>query len=141
MIISFLRVYCTNLTSRKAELFSAQMQFSALWLWTLSWIFLLKICLSISTFIPSRRFRHFSSNKHVRGVISEVYPAVVSVFPTTEGYTSSCKDKASQKLRMDPNRNYLQLPKTKKNKKTKETETTWERKHNPQKAVVDEKLG
>lgn len=47
----------------------------------------------------------------MRGVIWEVYPAVVSVFPTTEGYTSSCKDKASQKLRMDPNRNFLQLPK------------------------------
>lgn len=70
------------------------------------------------------------------GVISEFYPAVVSVFPATEGYTSSCKDKASQKkLRMDPNRNELQLPE--KGKKKKETETT--AKHNPQRAVLDEK--
>lgn len=40
---------------------------------------------------------------------------------------------------MDPNRNYLQLPKTAKTKQ--KTETAWERKQNPQKAVVDEKLG
>lgn len=72
------------------------------------------------------------------GVISEFYPAVVSVFPATEGYTSSCKDKASQKkLRMDPNRNELQLQEKGKKKRKKETETT--AKHNPQKAVLDEK--
>ena len=44
------------------------------------------------------------------GGTSEHYPAVVSVSPL-QGYTSSCKDKASQKLRRGPNRNYLQLPK------------------------------
>lgn len=36
---------------------------------------------------------------------------------------------------MDSNRNYLQLPQ--KQTKNKTTETTQERKHNPQKAVVD----
>lgn len=83
-------------------------------------------CLTFSTF-------------SLRGVISEVYPAMVSVFPTTEGYTSSCKDKASQKLKMDPNRNYLQLPG--KTKETKKTETTRERKHNPRKGSSRRKAG
>lgn len=36
----------------------------------------------------------FCSN--VTGVIWELYPTVVSVFPTTEGYSASCKDKALQ---------------------------------------------
>lgn len=40
---------------------------------------------------------------------------------------------------MDPNRNYLQL--SKKQKQNKKTERAGERKHNPQKAVVDEKAG
>lgn len=37
---------------------------------------------------------------------------------------------------MDSNRNYLQLPQNEQ-KQNKTTETTQERKHNPQKAVVD----
>lgn len=38
---------------------------------------------------------------------------------------------------MDSNRNYLQLPQKNKEKQNETTETTQERKHNPQKAVVD----
>lgn len=60
---------------------------------------------------------------------------MVSVFPTTEGYTSSCKDKASQKLRMEPKTGTTyNFPKEK-------PKTSLERKHNPHKAVVDEKPG
>jgi len=58
-------------------------------------------------------------------------------FPTTEGYTSSCKDKASQKTEDGPKKKQeltYNFP-----KKENKTEKTRERKHNPQKAAVDEK--
>lgn len=65
------------------------------------------------------------------GVTWERHPAVVSVFPATEGYTSSCKDKGlAKKLRMEPNGN---LPTTsQKTRKRTNRRTTGERKHDPQ---------
>lgn len=67
--------------------------------------------ISAQNAFPRRRRRCTLGRSRGEAVMWEVHAAAASAFPSTEGYTASCKDEASQKkVSMDPNRKDLQLP-------------------------------